>query len=381
VAGPLNEDWIPERGARIARRDDRAYRDAVSAQRVPPFEEQVVTHSSQIRFLHVANGTCTTRIIESAGIPGTLSIWADPLYEGPVPGGLTDAELIDVRTRHLARSTDEALVVDPVNDMGRWRTVIERHDSYDELILWFEHDLFDQLCLIQLLAWIRERLPAAKAVSLVCIGSFPGHPRFKGLGELTPDELASLLETRQRVTEDQYSLAERAWQTFREPTPEAVDNLRQGDTAALPYLAAAVARFLQEYPWTTDGLSRSERRLLELAAGGPVELSAAFPHMHAGEQVYYVTDVSLATLADTLSGTLPPLITLARRPAADGERHQGRVTLRDTVTLTDIGQAVLAGRRDRIATCGIDRWLGGVHLQGHADLWRWDDERQKMTRW
>ena len=61
-----------------------------------------MTHSAKTRFLHVANGTCTTRIIESAGIPGTLSIWADPLYEGPVPGGLTDAELLDVRARHLA---------------------------------------------------------------------------------------------------------------------------------------------------------------------------------------------------------------------------------------------------------------------------------------
>ena len=58
------------------------------------------------RFLHVANGTSTTRLIEAAGIPGTCSIWADPLHEGPVPGGLTDAELLDVRMRYLpGRST------------------------------------------------------------------------------------------------------------------------------------------------------------------------------------------------------------------------------------------------------------------------------------
>jgi hypothetical protein len=44
------------------------------------------------RFLHVANGTSTTRTIEAAGIPGACSIWADPLYEGPVPGGLDDTE-------------------------------------------------------------------------------------------------------------------------------------------------------------------------------------------------------------------------------------------------------------------------------------------------
>jgi len=325
------------------------------------------------RFLHVANGTCTTRIIESAGIPGTLSIWADPLHEGPVPGGLTDAELLDLRARYLAGPTDQAHI-NPVNDLRQWRAAIERHESYDELILWFEHDLFDQLNLVQLLTWIRERLPAAKVVSLVCIGSFPGHPGFKGLGELTADELASLLETRQRVSEAQYILAEHVWRAFREPSPEALDDLRQADTSALPFLAAALKRLLEEYPSTTDGLSRTERRLLELADAGNVDLSAAFPRMHDGEDAYYITDTSIAALAETLSGTSPPLLTLARGPIADGEHLQG------SVTLTDTGRAVLAGRHDRIATCGIDRWLGGVHLHSDADLWRWDDKRQRITR-
>jgi len=333
-------------------------------------EEQIVTQPAQTRFLHVANGTCTTRLIHDAGIPGALSIWADPLYEGPVPGGLTDEELLAVRSRY--HSGPAAL--DPVNDMRQWRAVIERHDSYDELILWFEHDLFDQLALMQLLTWIRERLPATKPVSLVCIGSFPGHPGFKGLGELTPDELASLLETRQRLSEPQYALAEHAWLAFREATPEALENILHGDTSALPYLAAAVTRFLQEYPGTADGLSRTERRLLELAKGGGIALSSAFPRMHDGETVYYITDTSLAGLAEDLSRTSPPL--LALEPGNAGN-DQG---LRRTVTLTDTGRAVLAGQLDRVAACGIDRWLGGVHLQSGGTLWRWDDARRIVTK-
>jgi hypothetical protein len=187
-------------------------------------------------FLHVANGTSTTRTIEAAGIPGKLSIWADPLFEGPVPAGLTDEELLAVRSQYLGRAYGSH---DPVNDMAEWRAIIERHDEYQELVLWYEHDLFDQLNLIQLLTWIRERLPPNKLVSLVCIGSFPGRPTFKGLGELTPGELGPLLDTRQRVSDLQYVLAERAWTAFRQPSPEALDLLRQEDTAALPYLAPA----------------------------------------------------------------------------------------------------------------------------------------------
>ncbi len=325
------------------------------------------------RFLHVANGTCTTAIIDQAGIPGARSIWCDPLYEGPVPGGISDAELVDVRSRYLSGS-DQPAAVDPVNDLRVWRQTIAAHDSYDELVLWFEHDLFDQLNLIQLLSWLPERLPANKPVSLVCIGSFPGRPNFKGLGELSPEELTSLLDQRQRVGAAQYDLAARAWRAFREPSPAALAELRRTDTSALPYLAAAIDRFLQEYPSTRDGLSRSERRLMRLAEGGPIGIAAAFPRMHDGENAYYITDLSLIGLVESLSRTSPPLLEVG-----DGA-GRGRWSLQGTVTLTEAGREVLAGRRDRVA-CGTDRWLGGVHVQtGAADVWRWDDEQRRMTK-
>jgi hypothetical protein len=336
--------------------------------------------TDRVRFLHVANGTCTTRLIESAGIPGARSIWADPLYEGPVPAGVSDDELLEMRRQYLAGPGDLTWAawagpdpaVDPANDLCEWRAAIERHELYDELFLWFEHDLFDQLNLIQLLTWIREHLPPTKPVSLVCIASFPGRPDFKGLGELTPDELASLVGTRQRVDREQYELAERAWLAFRAPTPEALDTLRQDDTSALPYLAPAIGRFLQEYPWTRDGLSRTERRLLELADGDGIALSKAFPRMHDGETVYYVTDASLAALAETLSHLDPSLLTLDLSAVDEGRVLQGRVAL------TDAGRKVLSGELDRVTTCGIDRWLGGVHLQSGGGLWRWDDTRQRV---
>jgi hypothetical protein len=344
-------------------------------------EEQAVTPRSKTRFLHVANGTSTTTTIRAAGIPGACSIWADLLYEGPVPAGLSDAELLEVRTRYLgaprgltpAASAGTSRYFDPVNDLREWRAAIERHESYDELLLWFEHDLFDQLNLIQLLTWIRDHVPSTKPVTLICIGSFPGRPDFKGLGELTPPELAPLVETRQPVSGPQYELARRAWLAFRSPTPEALDALRQEDTSALPHLAPAIGRFLEEYPWTSDGLSRTERRLLKVASGGGIPLRRVFPQMHEGEKVYYATDGSLAGMAETLARTSPPLLALDLSAGDEG------AVLRGTVTLTDAGRLVLSGRLDRVAACGIDRWLGGVHLQTGGRVWRWDDARQGIS--
>jgi hypothetical protein len=311
-----------------------------------------------VRFLHVANGTCTTRLIEAAGIPGERSLWADPLHDGPVPGGLTDDELLETRRRHLGGADDAAL--DPVNDLRRWRAVVAQHEAYDELVLWFEHDVFDQLNLIQVLDWIRRHVPMQKPVSLVSLGAFPGHPAFKGLGELSPGDMPALLDGRWPVSDRQFKLATEAWRAFREPTPQPLDALRrqQQHTAALPFLPRAVTRLLQELPWTGDGLSRTERRLLQVAAGGPTTPSAALSRMHQGEDAYYVTDTAVADLAAELSQTLPPLL------HADG-------------SLAEAGRAVLAGQANRITLCGIDRWLGGTHVRA-GNVWQWDDERQQV---
>jgi len=318
------------------------------------------------RFLHVANGGSTTGTIREAGISGATSIWADVLYEGPVPGGLPDDALVRVRAEQLA--PDSNAVDDVVAELTGWRQAVDNDQAYDELVLWFEHDLFDQLNLIQILSRIGPRLERTKPVSLICIGSFPGRPQFKGLGELTPVELASLFGTRQRVTAGQCALANRAWQAFRATDPSEVQQLLKDDVSALPFLSAALARYLEEFPWTTDGLSRTERRLMELAAPAPLDIHAAFPRMHDREVAYYVTDGSYWSVIEGLASASPALITT-------DARWSGRGLPEGTVAITPFGHAVLAGEEDRVRRAGLDRWLGGVHLSGFGPTWRWDPVR------
>jgi hypothetical protein len=107
-----------------------------------------------VSILHVANGHVTARLLALSGLPGRTQIWADPLNEGPVPGNVSDDELLMIRARFLAERYDASGVAD---DLRRWRESVEDDAGYDELVLWFEHDLFDQLNLIQLLAHLGPR--------------------------------------------------------------------------------------------------------------------------------------------------------------------------------------------------------------------------------
>ncbi len=247
-----------------------------------------VRDEARPRFLHIANGSATTDLIVRAGIPGETSIWADPLHEGPVPGAIDDRELRAVRARHLARTPDDAPYEEVLADLTAWEGAIARSAVCDELVLWFEHDLFDQLNLIHLLDRVAAAPVKAALVSLICIGSFPGRIAFKGLGELTPDEIASLLDMRQPVGHAHYATARRAWSAFRSAAPTAIASLGGDDLEALPFLAAALRRHLEEFPSTRNGLSRTERRLLDLAAKGPLDLWTAFSHMHDGEDAFFI---------------------------------------------------------------------------------------------
>jgi hypothetical protein len=88
--------------------------------------------------------------------------------------------------------------------------------------------------------------------------------------------------------------------------------------------------------------------------------------MHDGE-VYYITDGSFVRLIDELAHAATPLVA-----SSVSLMPQGRRIPDGTLSITEAGRAVLEGRADRIALCGIDRWVGGVHLRPGDRLWRWD---------
>ena len=318
--------------------------------------------------LHVANGHSTTALIRRAGLEGDLSIWADVLHEGPVPGAISYEALRDVRAAYLAEAFAGETYEKTAAELRSWDAALMRREPNEEIVLWFEHDLFDQLNLIQLL----DRLAARESVSLICIGTFPGKPGFKGLGELTPGELASLWESRRPVTESQYALARRTWAAFRASTPQPLESLLSEDLSALPFLGSALRRHLEEFPWVDHGLSRTEARLLAIAGESPVEIRKAFSMVHEGETCFYLGDLSFWRIVRELARC--SLVQIQTDKDVSDFVAGGPVLPLGTIATTTRGLAVLENRMDRIKDSGIDRWLGGIHLTGRGPTWRWDHQ-------
>jgi hypothetical protein len=323
------------------------------------------------RLLHVLNGDCTAERLRQSTVPGTFTVWADVLHDGPVQRDVDADRWRETRARFLSES-GYAAFEEARRKYAEWDRGLEEFPEYDEVVLWLEHDLFDQLLLIRHLDWFARRHMGETALSLICIDRYPGVEPFHGLGQLSPDQLATLLDTRQRVTFRQVELARAAWEAFTAPEPNGLPRILERDTSALPFLAGALRRHLEEYPSVRNGLARTERQILEATVNGPMTPLELFGATQRREERVFMGDSSFWRRVLDLAGGRHRLLALEVE-AADQRLPNG------VVRITELGREMLDGRVDAVDLNGIDRWLGGVHLHGREVPWRWDETAGRLS--
>lgn len=332
--------------------------------------------------LHITNGDIVGGTLRQTGLPGDILTWRDILHEGPTPAGLTLEQLSQIRAKFLADrglGTYEEVLADFI----RRDSMLAQFAAHNEVVLWFEHDLYDQLQLIQLLDWFSRHDHRATTISLICINTFPGIANFTGLGQLNTSQLRSLYETRRALTEYELALGSEAWKAFCSPDPKALEAFLRKDTSALPFLKAALQRHLEQFPALHEGLSRTECQILEVVDSGTHKPFEIFLATQEKEESPFLGDTPFWFYLSNLCTGEKPLLTRADgSPFALPTSDLHNPAFREQVLiLTDEGRKALAGQADWITiNRGIDRWLGGVHLQGQDAAWRWDAQRTTLVQ-
>lgn len=305
--------------------------------------------------LHVTNGDCAAARIEALHLGGDVLPWRDVLHEGPVPAPATLDSLRPLRARFLAFPSRSPVEVARELEARDRRLGAER----EEVTLWFERDLYDQLQLAQIL----EAFNAFRRAGL------HGPPRLTliqsddDLGCMDAARLRALWGARSSVTAAQLDAARRAWQAFASPDPRAIEAVLD-EVGALPFMRAALARHLEEFPSVKDGLSRTERQALDALAAGSRRVRELFTAAHHDrEEAIFLGDLVFIDLLTVLASGETPLVRINN----------------DVASLTSAGREVLEGTRDRVETLGLDRWLGGVRLKGRRPAYRWDSHARRIV--
>ena len=319
--------------------------------------------------LVITNGDAAGELLRRTLLGAEVLPWRDVLHEGPVP--LTDGleDLTATRVEYLAGAGGGEIGAIEFELTSRDRGLAVSA-QFDRVVLWLEHDLYDQLQLLQVLDWFADH-PRAEGTLLVVQAE-------DYIGRQEPEVIERLAETVISVTQAQLDLAKRAWTALRQPTPEAWAKLLDEDTAALPFLRPAIRRMLEELPGQ-GGLTRTERQMLAIIeAEESVTALGLFIAVQKMEDAEFMGDWSFWRLLDRLALAEEPLIAgLEAAPFQQGDPELAKAYLTSRLSLTSLGKAVLAGGADWTEHHVVDRWWGGTHLT-EDNLWRWDEDALEL---
>ncbi|WP_343560245.1 DUF1835 domain-containing protein [Kiloniella sp. b19] len=330
---------------------------------------------SEEKVLHIRCGNDIEQTLGEAGFDGDFLEFSDPVFLGPVRPDkqLRNKNNSDSFLRTRAEFLGTALgfpVGETYEKLEEQNRGLSKVHDYDKIILWFEHDCYDQMILICLLSWFYGRYKVWQKLHLLSIDHFEGIEHFKGFGQLNPAQLASLKGQEKKLNLKQLSVAFHSWTAYCNGELDRLWTLvHEQEPCALPFLPAALQRALEDRPWTSDGLSRTQRLILQSLADNdtlktPVELFGQLSGgtneiLHLGDAMFWPMLFSL-TQGDRPA--IHPVEGYAPLEMAADHNLLKTVELR----LTEFGQQLLSGEA---------YWPNGDSL--NLNDWHWDEQAEQ----
>ncbi|HEX8172629.1 MAG TPA: hypothetical protein VF824_18985 [Thermoanaerobaculia bacterium] len=304
--------------------------------------------------IHIHNGDVVAALARRSNIPGEHIAFRESLVTGAVVPG---DDWIETRARTLAEAHGVDLLRVRTELLEQQQFLDEAPSRDEEIVLWFEHDLY---CLVHLV-YLMQRLGTVRISVVWCP---------KPLSQNDERELYLLFESRAAATPAMLASAATAWSAYTASDAGALNALLERDAPDFPFLRDALTLHASRFPALGNGLGEIERRVLALVAGGATDFGTLFPMIDADPPRFGFGDGEVLRHLRAMAWRAVPLVTLTE---AEG------VPPKAIITITPAGENVLRGEVDDVAINDPDQWLGGVHLT-KENVWRWDGGARRLVR-
>lgn len=309
--------------------------------------------------LHVLNGDATRTIFEDSGLQGDHMVWREMFCEGRLPVTEDMHLFFEERAAYLQQQyglNRETYL----SDIRKDYILLNQADRYDEVVLWFEFDLFCQVNLLFALYYLRRLNIKLPPVSIVQLNEHPEVPNFRGFGMLSPHHLPPQFEKRTYLTEEDWQLALEAWKAYSHGDPLALETISHRRSPGLPYLGEALQAHLRRLPSMTNGLNAVEHFFLDRLALGKTRERELYHQFWDELKIYGFGDFQLDHYAELLQ-------------QAGVVRKENEMW-----SLTGLGEEVLQSEENYLSFASKrDIWLGGIPLEGTP--WRWNEAEGKVA--
>src|SRR5210317_2146536 len=104
--------------------------------------------------LHITNGSILTEKLQELDFHGEFLTWHEMLCEGPTLEHIDTDEFINIRSEFFDKTYD--LEIDTVefhNELNKLNST----EHYNEIILWFEYDLFCHINLVAVISLLQQK--------------------------------------------------------------------------------------------------------------------------------------------------------------------------------------------------------------------------------
>lgn len=211
--------------------------------------------------LHITNGDDLSTKITDLNLPGDIITWREMLCEGPTLHEVGSDEFFKLRQDFLKEKYNipekdyqekfcaELVKLSAIND-------------YDEIVLWFEFDLFSHINMLALFAYLRQN-KEYRPFKLVCSRKLEGELEMVPLSELSHKNLKRHYDHAIPLSVEDVSTAEFIWELYCGNNPKRLFQ-EITKTTNFEYLASSIRAHIERFPNATTGLNTLERNVLKL---------------------------------------------------------------------------------------------------------------------
>lgn len=211
--------------------------------------------------LHITNGDDLTRNMTELELPGEVIIWREMLCEGPTTSILDSEEFIAMRKKFLNKAyniSSEDYDTQFIEELNK----LSVSNGYDEIVLWFEFDLFSHINMLAVISHLLENKKTTP-VYLVCSKKLKGEKEFSPLSQLPLKNLKNHYDQRIPLNLDDLETANMMWQLYSGDNPQKlIGKIKQKTN--FEYLSSCIRAHLERFPGTKTGLNSLELNILKL---------------------------------------------------------------------------------------------------------------------
>jgi len=214
--------------------------------------------------LHITNGDSLTNYLRELDFNEDILTWREMLCEGKTLTNVGSESFWKTRFEFLNKNYKVSKSWFIEKTLKEYRSLCN-HKQQDEIVLWFEYDLFCQINMLAVISWLKTHRKYAN-ISLVCSGNEDDTDKLYGFGELDDAYLVQLFENRTELKQDDIEYADYIWQLYCSDSPLPLENAHKfNPESPFVYLESAIKAHLLRFPSIENGLNHIENNILKTA--------------------------------------------------------------------------------------------------------------------